>query len=404
MTATRICSRVASLALVCGLYAGTAAGQTITQIIDSTGNGAGNQFSAPQAIAVANDGTVYVASGFDISGPDFPHRIFKIETDGVVTQFFDGSDGTCIGPSGIAIDDSENIYVACGGSLDAVKIDPGGTVTEIINTTNALPLGLFGPTAIAVDASGNVYVADMGIGIGLAYKIEPGGAITLWFPDLDNGFNFGPMTRIAVDSAQNVYVSGGSALLVTNRVAMIDAAGNATVIATETGDGDDAIDALSGIAVDPTGNVYVVSIEGDNAFKITPGGVITEIIDSTGDGMGNGLRSPRGIAVDGNGVVYVISSSEPYNAFSIEPDGTITQIIDATGDGAGNMLRAPSSIAVDASGNVYVTGLLSNNAFKIEPAQSEPVPTISEWGLVTMCLLILTAGTLVYSRRAAVIA
>ncbi|MCH8325423.1 MAG: T9SS type A sorting domain-containing protein [Bacteroidetes bacterium] len=45
---------------------------------------------------------------------------------------------------------------------------------------------------------------------------------------------------------------------------------------------------------------------------------------------------------------------------------TITEIIDATGDGTpGNPLEGPRGIAVDGSGNVYVTGLFSNNAFKI---------------------------------------
>ncbi len=398
MMAKRICSRVASLAIVCAFHAGPAAGQTITQIIDATGDGAGNSLSAPDSIAVANDGTVYLASGFDIAGPDFPNRIFKIETDGVVTQFFDGSDGTCISPTGVAVDDSENVYVACFGSLNAVKIEPDGTVTEIIDSTAPL----FGPQDIAVDSSDNVYVADAFNFVELAYKITPGGVITMIFPDLNNIFQLNGLTGIAVDGAQNVYLSSlGEGGMSTNRVAKIDAAGNATVIATEAGDGMNMMPDTDDIAVDSMGNVYVAGGTGNNAFKITPGGVITQIIDIDGDGMGNALFSARGIAVDGNGVVYVNSFLAPDNAFSIEPDGTITQIIDANGDGSGNMLTRPSSIAVDSSGNVYVTGLLSNNAFKIEPAQSEPVPTISEWGLVAMCLLILTAGTVVYSRRAA---
>ncbi|MAB79728.1 MAG: hypothetical protein CMJ89_10295, partial [Planctomycetes bacterium] len=45
----------------------------------------------------------------------------------------------------------------------------------------------------------------------------------------------------------------------------------------------------------------------------------------------------------------------------------ITQIIDATGDGAGNTLGFPYGIAVDGSGNVFVTGSNTNNAFKVTP-------------------------------------
>ena len=68
---------------------------------------------------------------------------------------------------------------------------------------------------------------------------------------------------------------------------------------------------------------------------------ITEIIDGTGDGSGNLLIRPFGIAVDGSGNVFVAGSLSD-NAFKIAPDGVITEIIDATGDGAGNPARRGS--------------------------------------------------------------
>ncbi len=64
-------------------------------------------------------------------------------------------------------------------------------------------------------------------------------------------------------------------------------------------------------------------------------GVITEIIDGSGDGAGNTLSVPVGVAVDGAGNVYV-AGRDSDNAFRITPAGTITEIIDASGDGAGN--------------------------------------------------------------------
>jgi hypothetical protein len=62
--------------------------------------------------------------------------------------------------------------------------------------------------------------------------------------------------------------------------------------------------------------VYVAGLISDNAFKITPGGTITEIINSAGDGVANGLNSPEGIAVDGTGHVYVTGVTSD-NAFKI---------------------------------------------------------------------------------------
>ncbi len=81
--------------------------------------------------------------------------------------------------------------------------------------------------------------------------------------------------------------------------------------------GPNRLYAAHGIAVDDSGNAYVTGAQSDNAFKITPDGVITEIIDSTGDGLGNRLNGLYGIAVDDAGNAYVTGRSSD-NAFKIE--------------------------------------------------------------------------------------
>ncbi len=140
-----------------------------------------------------------------------------------------------------------------------------------------------------------------------------------------------------------------------------------TEIIDLTGDGvGNPLDGSEEIAVDGSGNVYVAGFDSDNAFKITPAGVITEIIDSTGDGAGNGLSNPDGIAVHPFGIAYVTGANSG-NVFRIFSGGDPVEIIDPTGDGGGNGLEAPQGIAVDAAGNAYVAGTLSDNAFKIAP-------------------------------------
>jgi hypothetical protein len=93
--------------------------------------------------------------------------------------------------------------------------------------------------------------------------------------------------------------------------------------------------------------------------------MITEIIDATGDGGGNILDEPFGIALDRAGNIYVIGTLSD-NAFKITPGGMITEIIDATGDGGGNILNGAWGIAADLLSNIYVTGVVSSNAFKID--------------------------------------
>ncbi len=138
-----------------------------------------------------------------------------------------------------------------------------------------------------------------------------------------------------------------------------------TEIIDFTGDGGgNMLNTPFGVAVDGSGNVYVTGFFSHNAFRIDPNGTITEIIDSTGDGGGNPLDRPFGVAVDGLGNVYVTGLGSD-NAFKIDANGTITEIIDSTGDGGGNPLDAPLGVAVGL-GNVYVTGYFSDNAFKIQ--------------------------------------
>lgn len=152
--------------------------------------------------------------------------------------------------------------------------------------------------------------------------------------------------------------------------------GAVTVIIDSSGDGaGNGLIAPTAIAVDDAGTVYVAGEVSTNVFKITPD-AITELIDHTGDGMGHPMYLPHGIAVDCDGNVYVTGAVSD-NAFRIAPSGVITQIIDATGDGAGRELEQPNGIAVDPAGNVFVGGAATHNVFRITPAAV--ITQVSSW-------------------------
>jgi len=100
--------------------ASVAQAQTITEIIDATGAGAGKTLSTPYGIAVDSSGNVYV------TGADSDNA-FKITPGGTITQIIDGTgDGagkTLDGPVGIAVDSAGNVYVTGVASDNAFKID-----------------------------------------------------------------------------------------------------------------------------------------------------------------------------------------------------------------------------------------------------------------------------------------
>jgi uncharacterized protein YjiK len=401
----------------------------ITEIIDSTGDGAGNALDLPWGIAVDSNGNVYVA------GED-SDNVFKITPGGTITEIIDstgdGAGNALDEDSRVAVDSNGNVYVTGAYSDNAFKITPGGTITEIIDSTGDGAGNALGyPRGLAVDSSGNVYVT--GYLSDNAFKIAtPGTCSTTGTPCTiteiidatgDGGGNAltGPW-GIAVDSSGNVYMASRS----DSNVFKIATPGTCSTTGTPctiteiidaTGDGGgNTLDTAEAVAVDSNGNVYVAGLFSYNAFKIaTPGTcsttgtpcAITEIIDATGGGGWNELEYPRGVAVDSSGNVYVTGQHMFGNgALEIATPGTcgttgtpctMTEIIDNWAAGAGKTLFDPRGVAVDSSGNVYVTGYKSLNAFKIQPVSQ--VPALSNRGLVLLGASLLCVVWWVARRR-----
>ncbi len=226
-----------------------APGGATTEIIDDSGDGAGNGLSAPKGITVDVAGNAYVVGGDS-------DNVFQVTPEGAITQIIDasgdGEENEFIGPFGITVDILGNVYVTAYTSNNAFKITPEGAITQIIDASgDGEGRFLSSPDGIAVDDVGNVYV--VGTSSHNAFKITPAGAITEIIND---------------DVAEGLFVPRG-------------------------------------IAVDDAGNVFVTGQYSDNVFRITPAGDIAQIIDVAGDGAGNPLRRPLGIAVDAMNSAYV---------------------------------------------------------------------------------------------------
>ncbi len=94
----------------------------ITEIIDASGDGAGNPLDGSISIAVDGAGTVYV-TGYDSD------NAFRITPAGKITEIIDASgDGagkTLDGSHGVAVDGAGNVYVTGVDSDNAFCIAPG---------------------------------------------------------------------------------------------------------------------------------------------------------------------------------------------------------------------------------------------------------------------------------------
>ncbi|MBL7164709.1 MAG: sortase [Anaerolineales bacterium] len=341
---------------------------------------------------------------------------------------FLGSSSTDEGTA-IAVDDSGNVYVA-GTSYDTwgapENAHSGGqwndTFAAKLSGSGVLLWNTFlGPASpsygasIAVDGGGNVYVAGTSIAAwgapvnaylgsrdAFAAKLNGSSGALIWNTFLGSG-DTDQGTGIAVDGSGNVYVAGGSYATWGTPVNPFAGVGvgddafaaklnSSGALQWHTFMGAEAVDTGEAIAVDGSGNVYVVGASaatwgtpvnahtgGFEAFaaKLDSSGVRQwhTFMGSPGSGdwwWWDGERDwGHAIAVDGNGNVYVAGESQstwgsPVNAFSGE-DGMNTDAFAAklnssgvrqwnTFMGSDGFTDAGHGIAVDGGGNVYLAG------------------------------------------------
>lgn len=312
-------------ATIAGITVSTLAGSGAFGFADGAGTAA--QFYQPTGVAVDASGNVYVAEAEN-------HRIRKVTSDGVVSTlagsgtagFADGS-GTVAqfnSPRGITLDASGNLYIADGVNNRIRKITPTGAVTTLAGSGvagfadgNGLAAQFFFPKGIAVDASDNLYVAD-DINHRVR-KITPAGTVsTLAGSALGSAdgagtaAQFNRPTGVAVDASGNVYVADAK----NHRIRKITSNGTVSTLAGSTegfAEGTSTAARFSepvGLAVDASGNVYVADSDNSRIRKITPDGTVSTLAGGSA-GFADGtaatarFRSPSGVALDAAGIVYV---------------------------------------------------------------------------------------------------
>lgn len=305
-----------------------------------------------------------------------------------------GSTASFNTPRGVAVDSSGNVYVADSSNNEIRKITSAGVVTTLAGSTTpgssdgtGSAASFNAPTRIAVDSSGNVYVADQGNHE--IRKITPAGVVTTLAGSTTagstngtgSGASFYYPIGIAVDSSGNVYVGDSS----NNEIRKITPAGVVTTIAGSTTAGSNngigsaaSFNSPRGLAIDLSGNLYVADAYNNQIRKITPAGVVTTFAGSTTAGSSDGTGStatfnlPVDVAIDSNGSLYVADANNN-EIRKITPAGVVTTIAGSTivgstnGNGAAASFNSPRGLAVDSNGNVYVADTNNNQIRKISP-------------------------------------
>ena len=153
------------------------------------------------------------------------------------------------------------------------------------------------------------------------------------------------------------------------------------IINTVVGNGTPAqLNQPSSVAVDSSGNLYIVDTNNARILMVTPAGVVTTVAGTTccgytGDGgpaTSAQLYNPMGVAVDSSGNIYIADTSN--SVIREVSGGIITTIAGKDGEGSyqgdggpaiDSILWTPQGVFVDSSGNVYIADTVNNVIRKI---------------------------------------
>jgi trimeric autotransporter adhesin len=381
-------------------------------------------------VATDSNGNVYVAD------PDY-NVVMRIGTDGTLSVVagngisgFSGDTGPATSASlslgsvyvntlayagGVAIDSAGNLYIADTLNSRIRKVS-GGTITTVAGNGNgtfsgdggpATSASLNWPTGVAVDSAGNLYIAD-----DANHRIRKvsGGTITTVAGSGSTGGtggfsgDGGPATSaelgspyaVAVDSAGNIYIADAT----NNRIRKVSG-GTITTIAgggAALGDGGPATSAQlsspTDVVVDLSGNLYIADGGNNRIRKVTAGTITTVAGNGTGAFSGDGgpaagasLSNPTGIALDGQGNIYVADSAN--ERIRKVTGGTITTFAgngeyQFSGDGGPatsaelNLpVITPAGIAIDSAGELYIA---DGNNYRIRKVSNGIITTVAGGG------------------------
>ena len=334
-------------------------------------NGPDTMLNGPGALALDSRGNIYAANSSNAINVYRAGKFGDLRPSATIS----GADTGLASPAGLFVDSSIYVANSTGNDLTLYPSGANGNVAPAATLSNPLT-GLDGPSGIAFDASGNAYVVNSFLNIG-----NPSGSVTV-YPAGNYGVAGAPTVTItgsntglfspsgiAVDPSGNIYVSNRAASPSTNGSVTVYTPGsngnvmpNATIVAADNGLGN--FDP-TGIALDTGGNIYVPFVAamghsisyGVDMFAAGSNGTVTP--SSIITGLQTQLDQPHGIALDFQRNIYVTNNST--NSITIFGTGSNGNVVpSAVISGANTGLTEPVGIGVDSSGNVYVANSYSS--------------------------------------------
>ncbi len=303
--------------------------------------------------------------------------------------FRDGTQPAFSDPFGVAVAIDGTIYVADAGESNRIrKIAPDGTVTTLAGGNEGFSDGVGAaasfntPSALALASDGNLFVADTANN--RIRKITPEGQVSTVAGDGAAGYVDGPAAQaqfngpmgVAVDARGNIYVAD----TYNDRIRMIATDGQVSTIAGVGTPGyadDDRTSALfdtpSGIAVATDGSIIVSDTGNDRLRKISPEGNVTTLP------VNEELSNPVGLALSHDNFIYV-TELDRSRVVQIAPDGTLREIASGFNQPTGIAINPrsdrPAELYIADSGN-YLLRKLDQTVVSATAKTVDPLPRLT---------------------------
>ena len=238
-------------------------------------------------------------------------------------------------PSQVIADSTGNIFVADAGLGKVLEYAAGSSTTS---KPVSVGKGLKAPTGVAVDGNGDVFIADSGS----VYEVpfDASGLDSASQATLETGL--GTNLRLAADGLGHLYVADPDNARV---VELYNLGGAGGAFGQSENFLTYGLKAPSAVAVDAANNLYIV--DGSNLFE-NSNGVQSTLLTT--------LSGATGVAVDPSGAVYISSAGG-----TVRIPFTGGALVPADQTNVAATVTAPTAIAIDNLGNVYLTDSAAEN-------------------------------------------
>ena len=260
-------------------------------------------------------------------------------------------------PFQIAVDGSGKTYVGNYSGQNVVQIPAGGGSATLVSA-GSYTLGEV--TGVALNGAGDLFIADYTHS--KIIEITNGGVISE-LTVTAGGSSIAFPAGLAVDVAGNLYIAdyGNSRVVKVRPPDVTSATVTVTGTVVNTSGYTFGAYAMTGVAVDAAGNLYITDRNANKLIKVTAAGVAAEVTIS-----GLTLSNPQGVAVDGMGNIYIADSG--HNRIVRVTTAGLASAIQTPGLTSPTTIGSPFSVTVDASGNIYIPDWTNGRVVKVSVA------------------------------------